>query len=105
MKFRIAVEFESTGSLATFLFQRLFAVNGKNPFKLPPCPVLIALHALGVVPPPPPPPPPPELCAFTVTLIVAVVLSPVFGLFTLTAYVPAVASVPVAVSCVDETNV
>src|ERR1700761_9023126 len=104
MKFRIADEFESTGSLATFLFQRLFAVNGKKPFRLPPCPVLIALHALGVVPPPPPPPPPPpELCAVTVTLIVAVVLSPGFGLFTLTAYVPAVASVPVAVSCVDET--
>ena len=80
------------------------AGNGRNPFRLTPWPVEIALHALGVPPPPPPPPPPPEVEAVTVTLIVEVVLSPGLGLKTLTAYVPAVDSIPVAESCVDETN-
>jgi hypothetical protein len=43
--------------------------------------------------------------AVTVTVIVVDELSPGLGLPTLTAYVPAVASVPVAVSCVDDTYV
>jgi len=85
-----------------FWFHKLSAGNGKNPFKLAPCPVEMALHALGDEPPPPPPP---ELEAVTVTLIVDDALSPGFGLLTLTAYVPAVASVPVALSCVPDTKV
>jgi hypothetical protein len=87
-----------------FWFHKLSAGNGKNPFKLAPCPTLITLHALGVAPPPPPPPPPLVL-AVTVTLIVDDALSPGFGLLTLTAYVPAVASFPVADNCVAEVYV
>ncbi len=48
---------------------------------------------------------PPPLVEVTVTLIFAVSLSPGSGFRADTAYVPAVASVPVAVNFVEDTNV
>jgi hypothetical protein len=60
-----------------------------------------------VVPPPPVPPVPPPLleAAFTIKLIAAEVLAPGFGLITVTAYVPAVLCVVVAVNSVALTKV
>jgi hypothetical protein len=65
--------------------------------RLPPCPRLIALQALGGGGFPPD-------CEVTVTLMPEEVLLPGFGLLTLTANIPALDSEPVAVSCVDETT-
>src|SRR5450432_733881 len=44
MKLMIASEFGSTGAPAMFLFQRLSAGNGTNPFKLAPIPVDMTLQ-------------------------------------------------------------
>jgi hypothetical protein len=90
----MAAEFVSTGALAIFLFHKLSAGKGRKPFKLPPWPTLIALHALGGgggggLPPD---------CDVTVTLIPAEVLLPGFGLLTVTANIPALGAVPFAVS-------
>jgi len=46
MKLMIALEFGSTQELEMSVFQRLVEVNGRNPFKLPPTPVLITLQAV-----------------------------------------------------------
>ena len=59
MKLMIALEFESTGDPETSWFQRLSLPKGRNPLRLAPCPVLIALHALWVAPEPDPPEPEP----------------------------------------------
>lgn len=63
MKLMMALEFGSTGELDTSLFHRLAEVNGRNPFKLAPIPVPIALQAVLWPPPALPLPPlePPEL--------------------------------------------
>jgi len=103
MKFMIAAEFGSTGAFAIFKFHKLSAGKGRKPFRAPPCPVLIPLHALaggggggggGGFPPE---------GVVTLTLIEPDVLLPGLGLVTVTAYIPAVASEPVAVSLVDDT--
>lgn len=61
MKLMIALEFESTGDPEISWFQRLSPPKGRNPLRLAPCPVLIALQALWVAPEPDPPKPePPE---------------------------------------------
>jgi hypothetical protein len=61
MKLMIALEFESTGEPEISWFQRLSLPKGRNPLRLAPCPVLIALQALWVAPEPDPPEPePPE---------------------------------------------
>src|ERR1700735_22652 len=103
MKLIIAAEFGSTVAFAIFWFHALSAGKGRNPLRLPPCPRLIALQALaggggggGGFPPD---------CEVTVTLMLAEVLLPGFGLLTLTPNIPALASEPVAVSFVDETKV
>src|SRR5580698_1569739 len=101
MKFIIAPEFGSTGALATFRFHRLSAGKGRKPFKMPPWPVLIPLQALGGGGGGGFPPPPPD-CAVTVTLIEPDALLPGLGLLTVTAKVPALVSVPVAVSFAEE---
>src|SRR5580700_11955931 len=99
MKLMIAAEFGSTVAFAIFKFHKLSAGKGRNPLRLPPCPKLIALQALGGggggLPPD---------CEVTVTLIAEEVLLPGFGLLTLTPNIPALASEPVAVSFVDETK-
>ncbi len=67
MKLMMAPEFASTGELEMSWFQRLSLAKGRNPLRLAPCPVLMALHALWLlVPEPDPDPlpdplPPPEL--------------------------------------------
>lgn len=100
MKLIIAAEFGSTAALAIFVFHALSAGKGRKPFRLPPWPVLIALHALGGgggggLPPD---------CDVTVTLIALEVLPPGFGLLTLTANVPADGAEPVAESFVADTK-
>src|ERR1700682_1253073 len=70
MKLMMASEFASTGDPETSLFQRLSVANGRNPLRLAPCPVLIALQALWFLLPDPAPlpnpfpplpePPPPD---------------------------------------------
>ena len=62
MKLMMAPEFESTGEPEISLFQRLSLAKGRNPLRLAPCPVLIALQALWLPPEPEPPDPlpPPE---------------------------------------------
>src|ERR1700721_2108320 len=99
IKVMIAAEFGSTAAPEIFVFQRLSAGKGRKPFKLPPWPVLIPLQALGGggggggggFPPDE---------AVTVTLTAPDTLLPGLGLVTLTAYIPAVASDPVAGSFV-----
>src|SRR4051812_28768911 len=59
MKLMIALEFESTGEPEISWFHRLSPPKGRNPLRLAPCPVLIALHALWVAPEPDPPEPEP----------------------------------------------
>jgi hypothetical protein len=96
----IAAEFGSTGALEIFRFHKLSAGKGRKPFKLPPWPVLIPLHALGGggggggFPPD---------GVVTVTFNEPDALLPGLGLVTLIAYIPAVVSEPVAVSFVAET--
>src|ERR1700722_5979857 len=97
----MAAEFGSTAALAIFVFQRLSAGKRRKPFKLQPCPMLIPLHALGGGGGFPPPPD----CAVTVTLMEPEALLPGFGFVTDTGNVPALASVPVPVSFVEETKV
>src|SRR5450755_5191042 len=94
MKLMIAAEFGSTVAFAIFKFHKLSAGKGRNPLRLPPCPRVKPLQALGGgggggFPPD---------CEVTVTLIAEEVLLPGFGLLTLTPNIPALASEPVAVS-------
>ena len=60
MKLMIAVEFGSTGAEEISVFQALSAGNGTKPLRLPPCPVVKALHAALGLPPPGEPPDEPE---------------------------------------------
>src|ERR1700683_88808 len=102
MKLMIAPEFGSTVASAIFWFHALSAGKGRNPLRLPPCPRLIALQALGAggggggLPPD---------CEVTVTLMAEEVLLPGFGLLTLTPNIPALDCEPDAVSFVAETKV
>ncbi len=59
MKVIMASEFASTREAEMSLFQELSLANGRNPLRLAPCPVLIALQALWLLPPEPAPPPDP----------------------------------------------
>src|ERR1700685_4714193 len=99
MKLIIAAEFGSTVAPAIFWFHALSAGKGRNPLRLPPCPRLIALQALGGggggLPPD---------CEVTLTLIAAEVLLPGFGLATLTANIPALDSEPTAGNWVGATT-
>ena len=52
-------ELASTGALEMSLFHKLSLANGMNPFKLAPCPTLMALQALLLPWPPPEPLPEP----------------------------------------------
>jgi hypothetical protein len=45
MKLMIAAELGSTGELEMSVFHRFAEVNGRNPFRLAPTPVPIALQA------------------------------------------------------------
>lgn len=54
MKLIMAAELASTEALEISVFQRLSLANGRNPFRLAPCPALMALHALLLGLPPPP---------------------------------------------------
>ena len=57
MKVMMASEFASTGELEISAFQRLSLAKGRNPLRLAPCPVLMALQALWLLLPEPEPPP------------------------------------------------
>ena len=57
MKLMMASEFASTGAPEISVFQRLSLAKGRNPLRLAPCPVLMALHALWLLPPEPEPEP------------------------------------------------
>lgn len=94
MKLMMAEEFESTGAFAMFAFQRLSAGNGTNPFKLPPCPVAIPLHAFDVL-----------FAGVTVTLTAPDVAPPGSGLTTVTGMAPVEDIVPDAVSWLGDVNV
>ncbi len=59
MKLMIALELASTGEPEISLFQRVSLAKGTNPFRLAPCPALMALQALWLLPPEPDPPPEP----------------------------------------------
>jgi hypothetical protein len=58
MKLMMASELTSTGELEISRFQRLSLAKGRNPLRLAPCPVLMALQALWLLPPEPEPDPP-----------------------------------------------
>ena len=58
MKLMMAAEFGSTGEAEISWFQRLSLAKGRKPFRLAPCPVLIAPQALWVLLPEPDPPEP-----------------------------------------------
>ena len=77
-------------------FQRLSAGNGTNPFRLALWPRLIPLQLGGGLPP---------LVEVTCKLWDADVALPGLGFITATEKVPADASFPVAVSCVDDTKI
>ena len=96
MKLMIAAEFGSTGAEEMSLFQRLSAGNGTNPFRLALCPRLIPLQLGGGFPP---------LVEVTCKFWEAEVALPGLGFITATENVPADASLPVAVSCVEDTKV
>jgi hypothetical protein len=78
------------------LFQRLSAGNGTNPFKVALCPRLIPLQPGGGFP---------LLVEVTCKFCEADVALPGLGFIAATANVPADDSLPVAVSCVDDTKV
>jgi hypothetical protein len=92
----IAAEFASTGAEEMSLFQRLSAGNGTNPFRLALCPRLIPLQLGGGLPP---------LVEVTCKFWEEEVALPGLGFITAMENVPADASLPVAVSCVDDTKV
>ena len=92
MKLMMAFEFGSTAASEMSVFQALPAGNGRKPFRLAPWPVLMPLHALEFTAP------------FTTKFNVPDEALPGSGFVTLMAKVPAVGAVPVAVSCVVETN-
>lgn len=92
MKLMMAFEFGSTAALEMSVFHALPAGKGRKPFRLAPWPVLIPLHALEFPEP------------FTTKFTVPELALPGSGFITLTAKVPAVGALPVAVSCVVETN-
>src|SRR5271155_2811493 len=92
MKLMMAFEFGSTAAPEMSVFHAFPAGNGRNPFRLAPCPRLMPLHALEFTAP--------FTCKFTVTELAL----PGSGFITLTAKVPAVGALPMAVSCVAETN-
>jgi len=96
MKLMIAAEFPSTGAEEISLFHRLSAENGTNPFRLALCPRLIPLQLGGGFPP---------LVEVTCKFCEADVALPGLGFITATANVPADDSLPIAVSCADDTNV
>jgi len=96
MKLTIAAEFESTGAEEMSLFQGLSGGNGKNPFRLALCPRLIPLQLGGGFP---------LLVEVTCKFWEAEVALPGLGFITDTEKVPADASLPVAVSCVEDTKV
>jgi hypothetical protein len=74
----------------------LTAGNGTNPFRLAFCPRLIPLQLGGGFPP---------LAEVTCKIWEGDVALPGLGFITATEYVPAEASLPVAVSCADDTKV
>src|ERR1700733_7255114 len=100
MKLIIAAECGSTGAEEISSFQRLSAGNGTNPLRLALWPGLIPLQlgggGGGF---------PPLLVEVTCKIWDADVALPGLGFITATANVPADASLPAAVSCVDETKV
>src|SRR5580693_2480458 len=96
MKLMIAEEFASTGAEEMSLFHRLSAGNGTNPFRLALCPRLIPLQLGGGFPP---------LVEVTCKFWEAEVALPGLGFVTATENVPAEFSLPVAMSCVEDTNV
>ena len=92
----IEVEFASTGADEISLFQRLSAGNGKNPFRFALCPSAITLQLGGGGLPP--------LKEVTCKFWEAEVALPGLGFITATANIPADASLPLAVSCVEDTK-
>lgn len=86
IKLMMAFELGSTAAPEMSVFQALPAGNGRNPFRLAPCPVLMPLHALEFVAP------------FTTKLTVPELALPGSGFVTLMAKFPAVGAFPVAVS-------
>lgn len=60
MKLMMASELASTGELEISRFQRLSLAKGRKPLRVAPCPVLMALQALWLLPPDPLPPPEPD---------------------------------------------
>src|ERR1700733_5650868 len=100
MKLISAAEFGSSGADEMSWFHRLSAGNATNPPRLPSWPGCMALHATGGggggLPP---------LCEVTCKSTAPEVLLPGFGLTTVISYIPGVACVPEAPSCVADTNV
>lgn len=86
-------ELESTGADEISLFQRLSEGNGRKPLRLAPWPTDICEQL--------------EVCCepFTSKLSPEEVLLPGSGFWTVIAKVPAEVTLPVAVSCVEETKV
>lgn len=99
MKLMMAAEFGSTGADEISLFQRLSDGNGTKPLRLASCPALITLQAEGGGGGGPP------LVEVTCKVCEFDVLLPGFGFITEIANVPAEFSVPLALSCIDETKV
>src|SRR5215469_2926854 len=93
MKLMICAELGSTGAFEMSLFHRLSDGNGTKPPRLAPWPVDICEQL--------------EVCVepFTWKFTPEEALLPGSGFCTITENVPALPAVPVAVSCVDETNV
>lgn len=93
MKLRMLAELESTGEEEMSLFQRLSEGNGRKPLRLAPCPVDMLEQ--------------PEVCGEPLTWKLTAVDSelPGSGFCTTTENAPEEEAVPVAVSCVEETNV
>src|SRR5580700_10980715 len=96
MKLMIAAEFASTGAEEMSLFQRLSAGTGTNPFRLALCPRLIPLQLGGGFPP---------LVEVTCKFWEVEAALPGLGFITAMEKVPADASLPIAVSCVEDTKV
>src|ERR1700683_821508 len=100
MKLISAAEFGSTGADEISVFHRLRPANGTNPPRLPSCPGCMALQAEGgggggL----------PLLGEVTCKPIAPEPLLAGFGFTTGIAEVPAVASTPDALSCVDDVKV
>jgi hypothetical protein len=95
MKLMIAAELASTAAEEMSWFQGLSAGNGRNPFRLALCPRLIPLQLGGEFPP---------LVEVTCKFSDVEVAPPALGFITATENVPADVSLPVAVSCEDDTK-